>query len=111
MKRAYNLSFEEWKEKYKPMRNPFLNSDYFDFVSDEEKEFIRKQNLLTVWTYGSGDFGGQYIWNDWHTVGRFGYYVTEVPYRKGDMIIVVIEEAPDVPVNFWTRENLVGEIK
>ena len=95
-----NMSFDEWEKKYKPISGTFEAGDIRD----------RKPNPLTVWTYGTGDFGGLYIWNDWRTIGRICYYITEIPYGKNDFILVVIEKAPDVPVNFWTPENLIGEI-
>lgn len=103
------LTLAEWKQMYRPIKNPFSHSgDYFEASANDEKDFVRKQNPLTVWTYGSGDFGGRFIWNG-RGANRYGYYVTEIPYGEDDMIIVVVEEAPAEPENFWTSFNLTGK--
>lgn len=100
IRKSYDISYEEWKEKYKPLPESFEADDIRNI----------KPNPLTVWTYGSGDFGGRYIWSDWRTMGRICYYITEIPHKENEFIQVTVEEAPDVCVNFWTKENLGGKL-
>lgn len=77
------MDFDEWCDTYKPIKNHIdkdssFNGDMFETYGDEVA-FVKEQDNSYIWTYGDGDDGGSYIWNDWHFVNRIGYFITEVP--------------------------------
>ncbi len=58
------MSYEAWEEIYKPIENPFApGSQLFEIpCSDEEREFLKTINVSSIGSYGSGEYGGTYIW-------------------------------------------------
>lgn len=88
-----NMTFDEWEEKYKPIKNPFTGDIFFETIEDEFA-IVAKSNPLTVWTDMDCD-GYNYIMSGKHFVNRMGYYITEVPYKEGEMDIIIILSTPD----------------
>ena len=76
------MTFEEWKEKYKP---------FTDFPVD----WVENPNPNTVWTMKAGDNGYEYLQSGVHYVNRIGYYETEVPYNDGEYVFITISEGYD----------------
>jgi hypothetical protein len=76
------LTYDEWLETYKPIRNPFnkdLDVDPMRFDTEgEQHAFVRKQPLDNVWTEVAVDRGSSII-NGWHFVNRICYYICETP--------------------------------
>lgn len=75
------MSIEEFIVKYKAVKNPFQGGYIFGY-SDEEWEFISKQNPDNVWTWTScGDeYGTEQLCGGIHKVNNLGeYLVTEIP--------------------------------
>jgi len=89
------MDFEEWYEKYKPIKNHLArgeNRDYFE-TYDLELGYvlgIADTQPKRVWTYVDGD-GGTYVVDGYHLVNRIYYYITEVPY-EGDGLEVQVDE-------------------
>ncbi len=81
-------TFDEWVEKYKPIKNEFEYSSFegcsFDYSEDDQWEFVKKQNPENVWTM---------VWAEdtyaiipgFHWVNRESYFVTELPVEKEDL--------------------------
>ena len=92
MSNFVKMSYEAWEETYNPIENPFVpGSQLFQIpCTDEEREFLRTINVSRIWSYGSGDYGGTYVWSGEVAQGleNFGAYVTEVGY-EGDAIVEI----------------------
>lgn len=101
------MSFEEWKEKYKPIQNKFQedsphNNCMFE-VDGEEGEFVKTTNPKTVWTQIEEE-GKFYIFAGWRRCDRMGYFATEVEWENDD-IEVSIEEEPTAIESLQTVIN------
>jgi len=88
------MDFDEWFDKYKPIKNHLDEHSSFDGYMfetyDEEVEFVKAQDENRIWMYGDGDDGGGYIWNGWHFINRIGYFITEVPCPDNTTIQVLV---------------------
>jgi len=86
------MSWEEWVEKFKPVKNhinPSAPEDGCMFETYGE-EFAYVQGHASenkVWTlYDDGDVS--FVENGIHVVNRLGYFVTEVPYLPETAYVV-----------------------
>ena len=82
------FTYDEWVEKYKPVKNEFEYSCFegcsFDYSEDDQWEFVKNQNPQNVWTM---------VWAEdtyaiipgFHWVNRESYFVTEIPVQKEDL--------------------------
>ena len=88
------MSFDEWFDTYKPIKNNIDTNASFDGYMFEtygaEVEFVKKANPAHIWMYGDGDDGGGYLWNGWHFVNRIGYFITEVACPENTTIQVLV---------------------
>lgn len=83
------MTFEEWVEKYKPLKNEYGEVALFETYGSDI-DFLNKQNPDCIWTLeDTGD--GAFIASGVHFVNRIGYYVTEIPVSKTEHIFVNIE--------------------
>lgn len=95
----WEKQFDEWYEKYKPIKNHYKENDLW--VNDmfetygEELDFVRAQDQRHIWTLVDGE-GGLYITNGYHLINRVNYFVTEVPF-EGEFL--------DVPYYIFEEEN------
>jgi hypothetical protein len=75
------LTYDEWVEKYKPIKNKFEKTTLFggcafDYSEEDQWEFLKKQNPKNVWTMVSeGD--DSFIISGFHWVNRDFYFVTK----------------------------------
>lgn len=103
------MSFDEWCDKYKPIKNQFDENASFDGCMFEtygdEVEFVKQAGNGHIWMYGDGDDGGSYIWNGWGFVNRIGYFVTEIPFTPDCTIQV------QVSVPWYFCENCDAEME
>lgn len=89
MSKETNITWTEFEEKYKPIRNelvedaPYNNCMFETF--GEEVEKVWKTNILNVWTIFDND---DVVSGRWR-VNRFGYLITEIPRREDEMINVI----------------------
>lgn len=83
------LTYEDWCEKYKPIKNHIVPSDdttSFETYGDEVL-FVCEQPNATVWTEMDGD-DGVYIVTGYHLANRICYYVTEIPWTDDEYVTV-----------------------
>lgn len=103
------MDMDEFFEAYKPIRNHIDTNASFDGYMFEtygdEVEFVKGTNPKHIWTYGSGDDGGTYIWNGWSFVNRLGYFITELPF--GESIVQVAVMEPDLTCDLC--EDIIEE--
>jgi hypothetical protein len=94
------LTWDEWVEKFKPIKNtitkyPEPDAEYSSFETyGAEQEFVAsKVDDRLVWTMGDGDMC-TYLSNGYHYVNRLNYYVCSVPYEEDTdyQIIISTEE-------------------
>ena len=86
VRRVY--TFEEFVEKYKPIKNEFeeygsFEGCVFDYSEDDQWEFVKKQNPENIWTMVDDDDTYIVIWGC-HWVNREYYLVTEKPVEQED---------------------------
>ena len=92
------MTYEEWVETYKPIKNPRRegDEDNIEFYTHDDHVIVSHHTERNaVWTWiddnnGEPDF---IISGCWH-VNRLAYYITEVPYegKRGDIIITFDKE-------------------
>lgn len=93
------MTFEEWAEKYNPIKNPFNEigegEDKWVFL---HYHYVEEHHLIKdylgdyrIWTKVQGDNGSVIIISGQHNHNRLGYYITENPYIAGESIQVVID--------------------
>ena len=85
MKEKVQMSLEEWKEKYMPIADMWI----FD---EQDKEFLKRQDIRSIWTECSNDPYGSVIMNGGYGVNRIATYVTEVLWEEDFHIEVYIPE-------------------
>ena len=82
------FTYDEWVEKYKPLKNQFEETSFegcvFDYSEDDQWEFVKKQNPSNIWTMvDSDDFF--VIIPGCHWVNRESYFITEIPVQKENL--------------------------
>jgi len=74
-------TFEEFIEKYKPLKNTLVSGapiDGFMFETyDNEVEFVKKQNNKNIFTLVDCDDSKLHIIPGFHYVNRLGYFITK----------------------------------
>ena len=92
--RFIEMSFDEWCDVYKPIKNHIDTNASFDGemfeTYGEEVEFVKATDEDRIWMYGDGDDGASYLWNGWGFVNRIGYFITEVPCPPDTTIQVLV---------------------
>lgn len=85
------MTFDEWLEKYKPVKNHLDENASFDGAMfetyGEELEYVRAQSPDLVWTYSAGDF--DLISNGYSFVDRMGYFIASTPYSESEGSTVI----------------------
>lgn len=93
------MTYEDWVEQYKPIKNPTADHGYDQTMFETYEpdiEMVRKAekaDARTIWTIVEGDNSGLYITDGYHYVNRVGYFITEVPF-EGESLEVCIGD-PD----------------
>ena len=100
MTTKFDMTFDDWEEKYKPISNP-RDGDILFETYEEDMEFVLKQNPACVWTDVDYD-GKNFILSGLHFSNRLGYYVTEVPFVGETPIEVELWEDDDE--DYWEKE-------
>ena len=90
------MAEQEWFDLYKPIKNKIdsnasVNGHMFETYGDE-LNYVISQDLNKIWTYSDDDNGTPYISNGYHLVNRIGYFITEVPVKEEEVIIVDMEK-------------------
>lgn len=82
--------WNEWADKYKPIKNHLVfdfNQQMFETYG-EEVEFVSNYDPKYVWTYLQGDMS-DLICAGYHFVNRLGYYISEVPWTNEDDYVLL----------------------
>lgn len=79
------VSFDEWRDAYRPVRNTIRTDAPFDGLMFEtfgpELDAVAAAHPACVWTLvSSDDDDGLYLLTGFHFVNRMGYLVTERPW-------------------------------
>lgn len=86
------ITYEDWKEKYKPIKNPKRSGIAFDSYYEEDRNFLREnqsKDALNIWTLVDGDDGELFIDSGYRLVNRLEYYITEVSRENKDDFVQV----------------------
>lgn len=90
------ISFDDFVEKYKPVTNHLDNNAAFDGTMfetfGEEVHHVVKianETPKKVWTFITGDNGGDFIVNGYFLVNRMGYFITEIEADDEDIEIAL----------------------
>ena len=93
------MTFEEWEEKYIPIKN-WLNKEEDTTLFETygvEVGFVIGIDYMDsrkVWTLIEGD-AGLWVTNGYHLVNRLNYFITTEPYEGEDDIEVLYMEFND----------------
>ena len=81
-------TYDEWVEKYNPVKNDFEETGSFegctfDYTEEDQLNFLKEQNPANIWTmvYAEDSY---VIIPGFHWVNRDSYFVTEKPVEKED---------------------------
>lgn len=114
------MSFEQWVEAYKPIKNTFNELAPYDGTMFEtfgnELQYVKKADERKVWTLIEGEENEWILVNGFHYVNRIGYAITEVAFdeRPGmEFLEVLVDdgENPAYPQSDWQQEVANGETK
>ena len=86
------ITYEEWEEKYKPIKNK-RGDIAFDTHNEEDIKFLRdnqSKDALNIWTLVDSDDGESlFIDPGYRFVNRLEYYITEVSRENKDDFVQV----------------------
>jgi hypothetical protein len=91
------LKWDEWVEKYKPIKNhitkyPNKDADYDMFETyGDEQEYVYSLDEKLVWTEVQGDCS-MLLLAGRHFVNRLNYYVCEIPWETGNEQVLISVE-------------------
>ena len=91
------MTYEEWAEKFRPIKNHIddnasFDGTMFETYGAEFEEVVKVANTepRRVWTYVSGD--AETITDGLHFVNRMGYFITEVPFEGEGFLEISLDE-------------------
>jgi hypothetical protein len=84
------LSWKEWEEKYKPIKNHLSkHEDVYSFETfGEELEFVKQQNYKNIWTLFDLNDYTYGLGAGFHLVNRNEYYITEKEWENENILIL-----------------------
>lgn len=90
------LSYDEWRDAYRPVRNTLRTDAPSDGCMFEtfgpELDAVRAADPACVWTLVSSDGDdGLYLLSGFHFVNRLGYLVTERPWQGDGQLDIRID--------------------
>lgn len=91
------LRWDEWVEKYKPIKNhitkyPNKDAEYDMFETyGDEQDYVYSLDEKLVWTEVQGDCSMLLIAGR-HFVNRLNYYVCEIPWETGNEQVLISVE-------------------
>lgn len=103
------ISFEIFKETYKPQKNPFVQDSSYDGYMFEtygiELAHVREQDNKNIWTIINCENEESWIIPGYHIVDRFGYILCNIPWESEDIQVndnemCTVEEAIDYCMDF-----------
>ena len=103
------ITFEEFEETYKPIKNPFVQDSSYDGCMFEtygvELAHVREQDIKNIWTLIDAENENWYIVPGFHIVNRFGYFICEIPWESEEIEVddnehIKIKEAVEAGLEF-----------
>ena len=91
------LKWDEWVEKYKPIKNhitkyPNKDADYDMFETyGDEQDYVYSLDEKLIWTEVQGDCS-MLLLAGRHFVNRLNYYVCEIPWETGNEQVLISVE-------------------
>lgn len=87
------MLYEEWWDKYKPIKNHIDDNSCFDHYAfetygEEVNYIINKIDTKCIWTLIEAD-GEWYIIPGYHLVNRLLYFYTEIPWEDENLEIKI----------------------
>lgn len=80
------MTFEEWADKYRPMKNHINGNASMDGCMFEtyspELDYVRSRRESLVWTWVEDDDGHDMIVPGYHLVNRIGYLIATRPNEE-----------------------------
>ena len=90
-----NMTYDDWFDLYRPIKNGFDNSAGYDGCLFEtygdELAVVQDANPNCVWTLVETD-GVLYVAEGFHIVNRLGYFITTKPRENDDEFEIHIED-------------------
>jgi len=90
------MTFNDWLDKFKPINNhlddnaSFQDEDGVGVMFEtygEEVEFVKSQDILTIWTYVDED-DESVVLDGFKLCNRIGYFITEVPREEDTRYVI-----------------------
>ena len=108
------ISYEDWTNDFKPIYADGEDQLLQTPLDEKNRAFIQSVEPNKIWTYGSGEYGGTYIWSGPSSYGSdtIGLYVTEVGHDGADVLeIEVFEPEFTCPgcEKEWTGDEAVAQ--
>lgn len=95
------MTYEEWEEAHRPIRNTTNPDRGFDShlfeTYGEDLEEVRRHTAMNpecIWTLVESD-GYIAIISGFHLVNRIGYFITEVPCPANTAIEILLDDPYD----------------
>lgn len=90
---SMTITYEEWLEKYQPIKNHLVEDSSYDGMMFEtygdELKFVQERiDKNLVWTLSDDGEGNLSIDNGYGYVNRMGYFVCKEPYAGSNFIHV-----------------------
>jgi hypothetical protein len=90
------MTYDEWLDHYKPIKNHIetnASMDGFMFETfDAELDYVRSRRESLVWTIVDGDDGNQYLVDGFHYVNRQGYMIASRLRGSGVSLEINLDE-------------------
>ena len=85
--------WNEWAEKYKPIKNHFRKHDEYSFETyGEEVEYVKSMHPNFIWTWVDGEMCSLIV-AGYSYVNRLSYYITENPWQdENDSVLLSVEK-------------------
>jgi hypothetical protein len=109
------MTYEQFVEKYKPVKNHLETNAAFDGFMFEtfgfEVEHVKATPAKHIWTLVDAE-GQDVICAGWHLVNRIGYFCTDVPWEDEGLTVELEMVDPDetgnpdlMPFRVQLKEN------
>ncbi len=89
------LSYDDWRDAYRPVRNTTRKDAPFDGLMFEtfgpELDAVRAADPACVWTIVDGEDDSLWLLSGCHFVNRLGYFVTERPWNGIDQLEIRLD--------------------
>ena len=99
MKKEKIILYDDWFDKYKPIKNKLINDApfngrMFETFGVEDAFVLNYEKNNRIWTMVEGDEGKLTIIPNYHIVNRFGYFITKKKWKKKhqDKLIIDVDD-------------------